>query len=418
MNAISVENLSKYYKIYSSPAGKLADLALPWREFHKKLWALRDVSFDVPAGQALGIIGRNGSGKTTLLKVLMGISRQSSGVVDIKGRVTALLELGAGFHPEFTGRENVFMNCAMMGMSRKEAEHKLDEIIDFSELGDFIDMPVKMYSSGMYVRLGFSVATSVEPDILIVDEALSVGDQDFVSKCRERFRKLLDRNATLLFVSHDLGLVRMLADRVILLSGGENIADGEPDEIANLYLERIHQADTARLACQSSAATDRRDDVKIRIDGVNLYNDAGEEQHVYKPLEPIDIRVRYSVRERVASPSFSVEICRNDGTVLLNSFPGMAEIAANFGSNNPVRDIARAIPDKNPGDSGEVSIRFDRLPLVSGEYFLNVRVFEITNIWTVVDEMYRARSLKIRDLGVFVPGMMYVPFDWKDTQDG
>ncbi len=277
MNAISVQNLSKYYKIHASPFGKLADITVPWRDFHRKLWALKDVSFDVPAGQALGIIGRNGSGKTTLLKVLMGISRQSSGSANINGRVAALLELGAGFHPEFTGRENVFMNCAMMGMSRKEAEEKLEDIIEFSELGDFIDMPVKMYSSGMYVRLGFSVATSVEPDILIVDEALSVGDEDFVGKCRGRFNALLERNATLIFVSHDLGLVRALSDRVVLLSDGEKIADGEPDKVADLYLERIHKTDSERLGKQGVLKTGRRDDAKVHIDEVTLHNAEGDE---------------------------------------------------------------------------------------------------------------------------------------------
>ncbi len=412
MNAISLENLSKCYKIYNSPIARVADLAVPWRKFHRELWALKDVNLEVPAGQALGIIGRNGSGKTTLLKMIMGISRQTTGTVDIQGKVAALLELGAGFHPEFTGRENVLMNCAMMGMNRKEAEARLDEIIDFSEIEDFIDIPVKMYSSGMYVRLGFSVATSVDPDILIVDEALSVGDEDFVNKCQGRFREMLARKTTLLFVSHQLGLVRSLADRVILLSEGRIIADGDPDEVSDLYLERIHKADRERLQSRKKEAVKRHRDGKIRLSNVRLLDGDGREECVFPTGQPIEIRMNYEVLEHIASPHFSVSFCRNDGFLLMQHFQIMTKMYSREWDS--LKDLIEGNPDREPGDKGEVRMRIDQMPFMPGNYYIVVYALEAKGTWNVVDEIFRACEFSIPKGIADVSGMVYVPAEWKD----
>lgn len=218
--AISVVNLSKCYHLYESPMDRLKQ-ALWGGGQHKEFAALRDITFSVRKGEAVGIIGRNGSGKSTLLQIISGTLKPTTGEVEVNGRVAALLELGSGFNPEYTGRENVFLNGAILGLSRKEIEVKFDEIAAFADIGDFIDQPVKEYSSGMMMRLAFAVQVVVEPDILIVDEALSVGDFFFQQKCLRRIRQLRERGTTLLFVSHDMGTVRDLCEQAIYLRHGE-----------------------------------------------------------------------------------------------------------------------------------------------------------------------------------------------------
>ena len=415
MNAVSIKNMSKCYKIYNSPLKRLAEMALPGRELHRKLWALRDINLEVPVGQSLGIIGRNGSGKTTLLKVLMGISRQTTGEAEINGRVAALLELGAGFHPEFTGRENVFMNCAMMGMSRKEAESKLDEVIDFSELRDFIDMPVKMYSSGMYVRLGFSVATCLDPDILIVDEALSVGDEDFVHKCQVRFREHLEKKKTLLFVSHNLGIVRVLAERVVLLDEGRIIADDEPDKVANLYLERIHEDASRRTGKQRMENASRRGTGKVRITDITLHAADGREENVFRTGEPFELRMRYKILEPTVRPHFGVLFCRNDGTVLMQQFQIMTKLYTHKWDS--VKEMLDKHPERHPGDSGSITMRIEKFPLMPGNYFINARVEEVKGTWNLVEEVYRARKFKVLKCFGDFSGQFYVPATWEDEPD-
>ena len=219
---VVVQNVSKLFRLYNRPSDRLLEL-LPFRNkpFHSDFWALRNVSFNVGAGEILGIVGPNGSGKSTLLQIAAGILQPTSGRVSVEGRVAALLELGAGFNPEFSGRENVFLNGEILGLSRTETERIFPEIEAFAEIGDFIDRPVKEYSSGMYVRLAFSTAIHVQPDVLIVDEALAVGDAIFANRCLQKLEELKSRKVTILFVSHDLGLVKRLCHRAILMLKGE-----------------------------------------------------------------------------------------------------------------------------------------------------------------------------------------------------
>ncbi len=220
--AIDVKNISKSYQIYEKPQDRLKQsFARGRKQYFRAFNALSDVSFEVKPGETVGIIGRNGSGKSTLLQIICGTLSPTAGEVTVNGRIAALLELGAGFNPEFTGRENVYLNAAILGLSPSEIDEKYQSIVDFSEIGPFIDQPVKTYSSGMYVRLAFSVAISVDPDILVVDEALSVGDLNFRNKCMRRIQELRDSGVTIFFVSHDLGTVQTICDRAIWLKDGQ-----------------------------------------------------------------------------------------------------------------------------------------------------------------------------------------------------
>jgi lipopolysaccharide transport system ATP-binding protein len=239
--AISVRNLGKMYHLYDRPQDRLKQAFL-WgrKKLYREFWALRDVSFEVRRGEMLGIIGRNGAGKSTILQILAGTLPPTTGEVQIKGRVAALLELGSGFNPEFTGRENVYLNGAILGFSREEMDERFDEIAAFADIGEFIDQPVKLYSSGMYVRLAFAVQACLEPDVLIVDEALSVGDIFFQQKCHARMEKLLAGNTAVVLVTHDMGAVQKYCENAMLLEKGESIFKGGSSEAIKRYytLER------------------------------------------------------------------------------------------------------------------------------------------------------------------------------------
>jgi lipopolysaccharide transport system ATP-binding protein len=241
-SAISLQQISKIYRVWNNPEARLKSLF--WSALGRKakseglyrdFCALKDLNLEIPRGQSLGIIGLNGSGKSTLLQIIAGTLRPSTGKVDVRGRVAALLELGAGFNPDFSGRENVYLNAAVLGLSREETDARFTDIAAFADIGDYIEQPVKTYSSGMYVRLGFAVMTQVSPDILIVDEALSVGDFLFQQKCYDTMRKLRARGITFLFVSHGMGTILELCDRAVVLDRGQMIFEGEPKKAVDLY---------------------------------------------------------------------------------------------------------------------------------------------------------------------------------------
>ena len=264
---IKLENISKCYRIFENPQDRFKQAIRDrfgrwmWTQSHEPLfrehWALRDIGFEIASGEAVGILGRNGAGKSTLLQIIAGTLTPSSGEVSIKGRVTALLELGSGFNPEFTGRENVFHNAQILGMSREDVEDRFDDIAGFADIGDFLDQPVKTYSSGMMMRLAFAVQTSVSPQILIVDEALSVGDMFFQAKCMARISKLVDSGVALLFVSHDISTVRQLCRRAILLDGGQVRAVGSAADVSDEYVKL--ELEFRNLSAQNSVATQVQD---------------------------------------------------------------------------------------------------------------------------------------------------------------
>ena len=240
-SAVKVTGLSKSYHLYDSSKDRLKEALHPFKKkYYKEFYALRDVSFDLPKGQVYGIIGFNGSGKSTLLKIICGVTKPTSGEVEVRGKVSALLELGAGFNPEFTGRQNVYFSGILAGFSRSEMKLRYDDIIAFADIGDFVEQPVKSYSSGMVMRLAFSVAIHVDPDILVIDEALAVGDAKFRHKCMARIRVLKEK-CTILFVSHDMNAVLSLCDRALWLDKGRMVMSGEPKEIARLYTEATYE---------------------------------------------------------------------------------------------------------------------------------------------------------------------------------
>lgn len=229
--AIRVDDVSKLYKLYDKPSDRLKEsLGLTRKKLYKEHYALHNVSFDVKRGETVGIIGTNGSGKSTILKIITGVLNPSGGHVEIDGRISALLELGAGFNMEYTGIENIYLNGTMIGFSREEIDAKMQDILDFADIGDFVHQPVKTYSSGMFVRLAFAVAINIDPEILIVDEALSVGDVFFQAKCYKKFEDFKKMGKTILFVSHDLGSISKYCDRVVLLNRGKKLAEGTPKE--------------------------------------------------------------------------------------------------------------------------------------------------------------------------------------------
>jgi lipopolysaccharide transport system ATP-binding protein len=240
--AISLKNVSKCYKRYSLPVDRLKELLLPGKSHAEHFWALRDINLEVTRGETLGIIGQNGSGKSTLLQIIAKTLTPTTGELQVNGRVSALLELGSGFNPEFTGRQNVFFNGRILGLSRAEIEAKFDDIAAFAEIGDFLDQPVKTYSSGMVVRLAFAVVANTEPQILIVDEALAVGDAKFQARCMKRIRQMKEQGVTILFVSHDSSSVKMLCQRAALMNQGTLLETGNPKDVVNHYIALLNSS--------------------------------------------------------------------------------------------------------------------------------------------------------------------------------
>ena len=239
---ISVKNLTKTYRLYENTKQRILEGLFPFvKPRHQEFHALDNVSFDIHKGEIVGIIGKNGSGKSTLLKIITGVLQGSEGTVDVKGRVSALLELGSGFNPEYTGIENIYMNGTLMGVTREEMSKRVQEIVDFADIGDFINQPVKNYSSGMFVRLAFAVAINVDADILIVDEALAVGDVAFQAKCMAKMSQIMKKGTTILFVTHDMNTVKRLCQRCIYLKKGKKVMEGPAEELADIYLREVRE---------------------------------------------------------------------------------------------------------------------------------------------------------------------------------
>jgi ABC-type polysaccharide/polyol phosphate transport system ATPase subunit len=312
--AVRVDSVSKQYRIYDRPADRLKETLTRghWKA-HREFWALKDISFAVEAGTTTGIIGPNGSGKSTLLQIITGTLEPTHGNVSIEGRVAALLELGAGFNPEFTGIENIFMNAALMGFSRAETEHLLPEIANFAEIGDFIYQPLKTYSSGMYIRLAFAAAIAVQPQILIIDEALAVGDAVFQHRCMRRIKEMQENGTTILFVSHDPSAIRALCNHAILLNQGQKIAEGTPSDVLNRYQKIIMARQQAyeasnKAAEQQSTANEvlerkplsyvyRHGDRSAEVLRVELLDSALHPIELVETGEPVVVRIVYVAHE-------------------------------------------------------------------------------------------------------------------------
>ena len=409
-SAILAKGLGKAYRIYDRPSARFFELFLPGRKLHKEFWAVRNVYLDVPHGSTVGIIGENGAGKSSLLKLLTGITRPTEGEVAVQGRVASLLELGAGFHPEFSGRDNIQLNCSILGMSEEEIAERFPRIVEFSELGEFIDRPVKTYSSGMYVRLGFSVAASVDPDILMIDEALAVGDEHFKGKCINRLNEFREQGKTTIFVSHDMGAVKSMCQHVVLLDKGEVLAQGNSEKVADEYLKRAKARGNERLelANRGGGGYPRWGTGEIETQSVELLDQSGAPALVFQTNEPFQVRVRYKVVRDVRQPVFGLGIYRSDGTYV-------------NGSNHHWREHPIAIEAARAGEEGELLMSFERMPLLQGAYYLTTFLYDHSKAApTAIDHREHALSFEVLDTRRLQHGMLYLPTRWQlvRRQDG
>ena len=325
--AIRAEGVAKCYQLGAAPTGdlnltevlrrsvvgtfhKVRNLLMPGRVDENGYWALRDVSFEVQPGEVVGIVGRNGAGKSTLLKVLSRITEPTRGRIEVRGRMGSLLEVGTGFHPELTGRENVYMNGSILGMTRREIRAKFDRIVEFAEIGKFLDTPVKRYSSGMYVRLAFAVAAHLEPEILVIDEVLAVGDAAFQKKCVDRMTELARSGRTILFVSHNMQLIPRLCRRAVMLEKGQVVRVGDAHSVTNQYMERL-LADTRAGDLRDKSHTG---DGRARFLQVNLVDDAGTPQTQFVCGRDMIVRIVVDVKEAVPAAALRVDVQTVYGT--------------------------------------------------------------------------------------------------------
>ena len=375
MAAIDVDNVSRIYQKYSARHRfQTFKSALLRGNFFKAMrpdelvTALDGVSFKVEKGTTFGIIGENGSGKSTLLKVVAGIAKPTSGTVLTQGKVSALIELGAGFHPEISGRENVFINGIMLGLSKKEINEKFADIVKFAELEDFIDAPVKTYSSGMYMRLGFSVAINVNPDILLIDEVLAVGDASFIPKCLDRIDDFRRRKKTILFVSHDLSTVEKICDHVAWFKCGKIMTIGEPKRVVDAYLQDVTDKQEEAFEARQQAVDleqkweeERRENRwgkrEIEIKKVTLKSLRGQEKHVFSPDEGMAIEMDVVAYSQIKDFVFGLGIFTSQGISC-------------YGTNTDLENIE---PLSIQGE-GKVVCRIEKLNLINGTYYLDVAV--------------------------------------------
>ena len=355
MSLISFQGVSKSYPIYASPRDRLKELlTFNRRRCHEDFWALRDITFEVERGETFCIVGENGSGKSTLLQIVAGILAPTSGSVDVRGRVSALLELGSGFNPEFTGRDNVYLNAAILGFSTPQIDRILPRIEAFAEIGSFIDQPVKTYSSGMLVRLAFAVAIHMEPEILIVDEALAVGDIYFRQRCMRKVHELRSRGITILFVSHAVGDVKALGDRTMWLDGGRIRAIGDTDHVVSQYLAAMVEKDTAYLRLRQRETPAREETVtapevvteipnidhrygdgRAEVLGIAVLDPYGRKLGLLQPGESIVVRISVKAHDHLAQP--------NVGFMFRN------HLGMDFSGTNTTRE-GFVLPPMIPGD--------------------------------------------------------------------
>ncbi len=434
--AIDLRNVSKIYRRYSGRQFATLKSALLQRSILRDLSpsetfpALSDVSFTVPRGSTFGVIGRNGSGKSTALKLVAGITKPTSGTVKVAGRISALIELGAGFHPEISGRENVFINGIMLGLTKREIQDRFDEIVDFAELRDFIDAPVKTYSSGMYMRLGFAVAIHVDPDVLLVDEVLAVGDEGFTHKCLDKFAELRRRGKTILLVTHSLGLVERFCDTALWLDGGRVHGHGDPKRVVDAYLIDVEASEGQQLATATARAVEATSSPESATASTTHAADAvdqaaasggpaaGELMDMFRATEgrwgsrdveimevafvgrdlapsfvfhsgdPMSIRLTVRAHQPVADFVFGVGLFNADGVCC-------------YGTNTYAEEME---PERLTGDA-EVTFDIEALDLVEGTYKVDVAVHKRDGVPYDYHRLlytFRIKS-RTRDVGIYRP---------------
>lgn len=406
--AINTYGLSKCYQLYHHPKDRLKQFLWPhswWgpRQYYRELWALRDISLIIRHGEVVGIVGQNGSGKSTLLQLVCGTLTPTSGDIRVNGRIAALLELGAGFNPEFTGRENVLMSAAIMGLSPAEISQHLEAIIDFSGVHDFIDQPVKTYSSGMYVRLAFSVAIHVDPDILIIDEALSVGDGAFARKSFTRIMQMRDAGKTILFCSHSLFQIESLCTRAIWIDQGQIMMDGESAKIVSAYQTFLDQKTSATLDIPYGHANAPVADKAHPLESAHLskvalrINDM-ETQHatLISGESFLKIIISFASDPSLPCPNVAVTLQTKDGRIVTSSATWEDQFTI----------------ERTFSGEGQVCLKFNPIPLLKGEYLLNAYLLCERGLH-LYDSAEGAASLEVKQTGR-LQGYFSIPHQWEN----
>lgn len=363
-HAVVVDDVSKCFRL---PLDRPRSLKEAWtglrpgsgsqfrRARSEPFWALRNVSLEVPRGSMFGLVGRNGSGKSSLLRIMAGIYRPTGGKVAINGRTSALLELGAGFHPALSGRENIYLNASVLGVSKGEIDDRVDQIIEFAGLEEFIDSPVKIYSSGMYVRLGFAVAVHVDPEILIVDEVVAVGDEEFQLRCFSHLESLRSQGVTIVLVSHDLGMMRANCDQMAWLNRGELAAIGEPHDVVNAYLDTVDTEGAASVGHRPRSDADGES--PLLITDLEFFDDAGRRPKTFASGTPLVVRIHYTASEPIEDPVFSLGFYDHNNLHLAG----------------PRSHIGGFRPGQVSGE-GWVDFHLARIPFRSGAFHVNAAV--------------------------------------------
>jgi len=415
VSIIDFRQVSKSYPVYRDPKDRLKELATFNRySFHEDFWALREISFAVERGETFCVIGENGSGKSTLLQIVAGILAPSSGVADVSGRVAALLELGSGFNPEFTGRENVFLNASILGLSRREIERRYADIAAFAEIGSFIDQPVKTYSSGMTVRLAFAVAIHVDPEILLVDEALAVGDIYFRQRCMRKVHELRSSGVTILFVSHSMGDVKAIGDRCLWLDRGRIRELGPTDSVVAKYLAAMAEKDSAYLGSPQGLLPhagevsrppevleripnidNRHGDGRAVITGIAVYDEFGRETPFLTPAGKITLRISAKATADVARP--------NVGFMLRN------HLGLDFAGTNSTRE-GHQLPPMRAGDRVTVDFHIDLPELYPSAFSFSPAIADGTlHSYTMCDWIDNALTLQMGQGDGQVYGYLHLP---------
>ncbi|MNW38607.1 Teichoic acids export ATP-binding protein TagH [compost metagenome] len=394
-SSIVIDNISKSFRMYQSPKDRLKQFV--WRDkkhFYKEFWALKNVSFEVKKGECIGIIGRNGSGKSTLLQIITKILSPTSGKVEVNGRVSALLELGSGFNPEFTGRENVIMNGVILGLSKEEIESRMPQIEKFAEIGEFIDQPVKTYSSGMFVRLAFACAINVDPDILIIDEALAVGDMRFQLKCIDKMKSFKKEGKTILFVSHDSYTVRNFCDQAVWMMDGQIHMRGDVKTVTEQYQDYMKYEATDVEVVDQKVEQEHPKNI-ISVDHVSFLDDAGEEQVNFPFASKVSVRIEYTLHSLMKDLVGGVAIYDKQNNYI-------------SGLNTKLDRVPL------PSSPGKYSLilSYEDVHLLPGTYFIDIGFFESSAI-VILEYKSRYKSFIINSGEYFAEGITYLKHHWK-----
>ncbi|MCP4221329.1 MAG: ABC transporter ATP-binding protein [bacterium] len=409
MNAIEIKNLSKKFKIFHNKESNLKYVLLNMlkgkrSKLHSQFWALKDVNMSIEKGQTVGFIGRNGSGKSTLLKLISQILYPDGGTITADGKISTLIELGSGFHPDLSGRENVYINASILGFSRQQVRDKFDDIVEFSGLEEFIDNPVKTYSSGMYVRLGFSVAINIEPDILLVDEVLAVGDETFQKKCIKKINELKNKGKTIVFVSHDLKSVEELCDKVYLLHNGRLVKEGPPVDAISEYHKlligtsqfQVREEGKWQDELSKTNGRNRWGSKEVEITKVRFLDVEGKETEFVKTGQPLDVCIHYKAATKIKNPVFGIALYSDTGIHIT-------------GPNTKKQQFTI---DSVKGE-GVVRYHMESVPLLPGTYLFSAAVYDYDGL-TAYDhweQNWKFHVLETPEMAERL-GLITIPAQW------